>query len=107
VARPWNWVVTAARKGLAAQQAPQSHRTSAKRAMVLDSFGGILRARGNKTAGAGQHRRDDSLVKTQCELKKFLHCFYFKGSATPSTLLGVLRPRRPFVLNGAHFRLTL
>src|SRR5581483_1241344 len=41
--------------------------------MVFHRFSGILRARRNKTAGAGQHGRDDSLVKTQSELKKFLH----------------------------------
>jgi hypothetical protein len=70
-----HWIVAPASQRLAAQQAPQGQRAAAQRSVVFHGFGSVLGAGWHKTAGARQHGRDPSLIKTQSELEKFLQFF--------------------------------
>lgn len=59
-----HWIVAPTRKRLAAQQTPQGQRAAAQHSVVFHGYGSVFRAGGHKTAGAGQHGRDPSLIKT-------------------------------------------
>jgi len=55
-------IVTTGVKRMTPEQSTQAHKTTAQRAISLDCLWSIFRAGGNKSAGWGQQRWDNSLI---------------------------------------------
>ena len=101
-ARRGNRIESSFGEGMAAQQSRRRQQASAHDAMHFDGFHRILRARGDKTAGARQHRRDQPLIAPQCELHHLLH---FR-SPTRARCSASRRPRATSSSSSANGRLS-